>query len=218
MIRVDEVLEEVETIIGLDSSTARVSAKTGLGIDTVFKAIIDRIPAPKGDPAAPLSALVFDSKYDHYRGVITYIRVMEGTVKTGDKVRFMKAGTSHEVLEIGRFRPDMTPVDSLSVGEVGYIISGLKVLGNVHVGDTVTHAGRPTPKGAARLSRAEADGVLRHVPRRRHRLRAASRGAAEDQPERRGVHIRAGNQRCPRVRLPLRLPGDAAHGGAAAAT
>jgi GTP-binding protein LepA len=145
--RIDEVLDEIETIIGLDASSAlRVSAKTGAGVDEVFEAIIARVPHPQGDPAAPLQALVFDSKYDHYRGVITYVRVKQGTLKVGERLRFMRAGTSHEVQELGQFRPDMKPVESLGVGQVGYIVTGEKVLGNIHVGDTVTHAGRPAAK------------------------------------------------------------------------
>jgi GTP-binding protein LepA len=142
--RVDEVLEEVEHIIGLDASGAiKVSAKKGIGIEEVLDAIVARIPAPKGDPAAPLKALVFDSKYDDYRGVITYVRIFQGTLHKGDKVRFLKAGTSHEVSELGQFRPHMAECDELGPGQVGYLVSGIKVLGNVHVGDTVTHAGNP---------------------------------------------------------------------------
>jgi GTP-binding protein LepA len=142
--RVDEVLEEVEHIIGLDASGAiKVSAKKGIGIEDVLDAIVARIPAPNGDPAAPLKALVFDSKYDDYRGVITYVRIFQGTLHKGDKVRFLKAGTSHEVSELGQFRPNMEECDELGPGQVGYLVSGIKVLGNVHVGDTVTHAGNP---------------------------------------------------------------------------
>ncbi len=141
--RIDEVLDEVENVLGLDASTAlRVSAKKGIGIEEVLQAVIDRVPCPKGDPDSPLKALVFDSKYDDYRGVITYIRVFEGTLKVGEKIRFMKAATSHEISEIGQFRPEMRACDELGPGQVGYIVTGIKVLGNVHVGDTVTHAGR----------------------------------------------------------------------------
>jgi len=148
IIRADEVLEEIETVVGLDTTDClRVSGKAGLGIEECFEAIIKRVPAPQGSPADPLRALVFDSKYDHYRGVITYIRVKEGTVRKGQKVLFMKAGTAHEILEIGQFRPDMVPCDDLGPGQVGYIISGIKILGNVHVGDTVTdfHNRAPVP-------------------------------------------------------------------------
>jgi GTP-binding protein LepA len=141
--RIPEVLQEVQTIIGLDASSAvRISAKLGLNIDDVLRAIVERIHPPKGEPDAPLKALVFDSKYDDYRGVVTYVRVKEGTITKGERVRFMRGGTSHEVNDLGQFRPHMQPCESLTAGQVGYIITGVKVLGNVHVGDTVTHAGR----------------------------------------------------------------------------
>jgi len=137
--RIDEVLEEVETVLGLDASDAlRVSAKVGLNIESVFDAIIKKIPAPKGTLQKPLKALVFDSKYDNYRGVITYIRIFEGGVKKGDKIRFMREGMVSEVLEIGQFRPHMKPCEELGPGQVGYLLTGLKELSKVTVGDTVT--------------------------------------------------------------------------------
>jgi GTP-binding protein LepA len=137
--RIDEVLEEVETVLGLDASNAlRVSAKTGVNIESVFEAIIRRIPQPKGTVGRPLKALVFDSKYDNYRGVITYIRLFEGSVRRGDKVRFMREGMVSEVLELGQFRPNMKPCEELGPGQVGYILTGLKELSKVTVGDTVT--------------------------------------------------------------------------------
>jgi GTP-binding protein LepA len=142
--RIDEVLEEIETVVGLDATEAlQVSAKQGVGIEDVFREIIKKVPPPKGSPAAPLRALVFDSKYDTYRGVVTYVRVVEGTLTPGKKMRFMRTGTSHEILELGQFRPDMVPCDSLGPGQVGYIITGLKELGTVHVGDTVCDPQNP---------------------------------------------------------------------------
>jgi GTP-binding protein LepA len=142
--RIDEVLEEIETVVGLDATEAlHVSAKQGIGIDDVFREIILKVPPPKGSPTAPLRALVFDSKYDTYRGVVTYVRVMEGTLTPGKKMRFMRTGNSHEILELGQFRPNMVPCDSLGPGQVGYIIMGLKELGVVHVGDTVCDPQNP---------------------------------------------------------------------------
>jgi GTP-binding protein LepA len=136
--RIDEVLEEIETVLGLDSDEAlQVSAKAGIGIEDVFRAVIERIPPPAGNPAAPLKALVFDSKYDSYRGVMTYVRVMDGTLERGQTIRFMKAGSNHEVIDIGQFRPHMVKCDRLGPGQAGYIITGIKELGQVHVGDTV---------------------------------------------------------------------------------
>ncbi|MCA9057384.1 MAG: translation elongation factor 4, partial [Planctomycetaceae bacterium] len=148
VIRVDEVLEEVENVLGLDASEAiRVSAKTGLNIEDVFTAIIRRIPAPTGTAAAPLKALVFDSKYDNYKGVITYVRVVDGVIRRGDKLRFMREGMTADVLEIGQFRPHMKPCDELGPGQVGYLLTGVKDLSKVTVGDTVTsfHDGTTTP-------------------------------------------------------------------------
>jgi GTP-binding protein LepA len=144
VVRTPEVLEEMNVILGIrPEEVLHVSGKSGIGIDDVFEALIERIPAPTGDPQAPLKALVFDSKYNDYRGVVTYIRVREGRVAPGTKILFMKAGTTHEVLEVGQFRPDMIKCDSLGPGQVGYIVAGIKDLGSVHVGDTVTEASRP---------------------------------------------------------------------------
>ena len=144
MTRVDEVLEEIETILGLDPEGALlVSAKQGIGIEAVFSAIIEHIPPPGGRPEAPLRALVFDSKYDSYRGVMAYVRVIDGTLRTGQRVRLMKQGTLYEVLEIGQFRPGETSCQSLGPGQVGYMLTGVKELGQVHVGDTVAGVDDP---------------------------------------------------------------------------
>ncbi|QDU78688.1 Elongation factor 4 [Polystyrenella longa] len=145
--RIEEVLEEVETIIGLPPDEAlRVSAKQGIGIHDVFKAIIKHIPPPAGLADAPLRALVFDSKYDNYRGVITYIRVKEGTLHKGQTIKFMNDGSKSHVIEVGQFCPKMVSCDSLGPGQVGYIVSGVKTLGDIHVGDTVTLAENPAEK------------------------------------------------------------------------
>ncbi|MEX2288302.1 MAG: translation elongation factor 4 [Planctomycetaceae bacterium] len=136
--RVDEVLDEIETVLGLDPyGVLKISAKQGIGIEDVFAAIIERIPPPSGKPAEPLRALVFDSKYDTFRGVMTYVRVFDGTIRQGQKVKFLREGTVHEVLELGQFRPQLTPCNTLGPGQVGYVLCGIKDLGQVHVGDTV---------------------------------------------------------------------------------
>ena len=138
VVRVDEVLEEIETVLGLDPTEAlRVSGKAGINIESVLDAIVERIPAPQGKVDDPLRALVFDSKYDTYKGVITYVRVMDGTIRRGQKIKFMKGGSTHDVLDIGQFRPNMTSCEELGPGQVGYIIAGVKDLSAVHVGDTV---------------------------------------------------------------------------------
>ena len=144
VVRTDEVLEEMHTVLGInEEDVLRVSGKSGIGIESVFEALIERIPAPSGDPKAPLKALVFDSKYDNYRGVVTYVRVREGRIAPGMKMRFMKGESSHEVLEVGQFRPDMVKCAELGPGQVGYIVAGIKDISSVHVGDTVTEPGRP---------------------------------------------------------------------------
>jgi len=119
------------------------SAKKGEGITEILDAIIKRIPPPTGDPNAPLRALIFDSRYDSYRGVITYIRVMEGTVKTGDKIKLMQSSYTYELLEIGVFTPHERAVSELGPGEVGYLNANIKDVSHVHIGDTVTNADQP---------------------------------------------------------------------------
>jgi GTP-binding protein LepA len=136
--RIDEVLDEIETTLGLDPYAAlQISAKQGIGIEGVLDAIIEQVPPPPGKPDAPLKALVFDSKYDGFRGVVTYVRLMQGTLKKRQKIRFMKRGTSYDVIELGQFLPKATPCESLGPGQVGYILTGVKELELVHVGDTV---------------------------------------------------------------------------------
>ena len=137
--RPDEVAEELEQSLGFDAvDTLRCSAKTGVGVDLLLEQIVERIPPPEGNPGSPLQAMVFDSHYDEFRGAITYIRMMNGTVRKGQKIRFLRAGTEHEVLELGHFVPGRQATDKLQAGQVGYLICNIKQLGNVHIGDTVT--------------------------------------------------------------------------------
>ncbi len=136
--RIDEVLEEIETILGLEPDDALlISAKQGTGIDEVFDAIIDRIPPPSGKKTDPTRALVFDSKYDGFRGVMTYIRVVEGSVSERQSIQFMRSGTKQDVIEVGQFCPKMTKCKTLSAGQVGYVLTGAKDVSQVQVGDTV---------------------------------------------------------------------------------
>ncbi|MCE9526904.1 MAG: translation elongation factor 4 [Planctomycetales bacterium] len=140
--RVGEVLEEMEQSLAvLPEDVIKCSAKAGLGIDELLTAIVERVPPPGGDPNAPLQAMVFDSHYDEYRGAITYVRVMNGTVKRNQKIRFLKAGTTYEVLELGQFVPGRRATDELQAGQVGYLICNIKSLSEVHVGDTVSIPG-----------------------------------------------------------------------------
>jgi len=140
----ERVKQEVEDVIGLDASEAVLaSAKTGIGIEEVLEAIVAKIPAPKGDRQAPLSALIFDSHFDPYKGVIAYVRVMDGTVKPGMKIKMMATDKSFEVTEVGIFRPFLANVDVLEPGQVGFIAASIKNVKDARVGDTVTEAERP---------------------------------------------------------------------------
>ena len=135
----DRYAMEIETVLGIPAEEIlRMSAKTGVGVDDLLDAVIERIPAPKGDPDAPLQALIFDSQYDQYRGVVSSIRVMNGRINSGDKLLFMNAGTQQEAVEIGVRHPGPTPVPQLGPGEVGYLIAGIKDVGQARSGETVT--------------------------------------------------------------------------------
>lgn len=140
----ERVKQEIEDIIGLDASEAVLaSAKSGIGIEGILEQIVAKVPPPTGDSAAPLQALIFDSHYDPYRGVITYLRVVNGEVKPGMKVRMMATGAQFEVTEVGVFSPRMTPVNGLAAGEVGYLAASIKNVRDARVGDTITDAAHP---------------------------------------------------------------------------
>jgi GTP-binding protein LepA len=141
----DRIKEQIENIIGLDASDAVLaSAKAGIGIDEILEQIVAKVPPPKGDPNAPLKALIFDSWYDSYRGVIVLFRIIEGTVKKGTKIRFFNTGRDYLVETLGVNRPRPTPIDELSVGEVGFLTASIKTVADVQIGDTITEAARPT--------------------------------------------------------------------------
>ena len=140
----DKYAEEISNIIGCDpAEVLRISAKTGEGVRELLDAIVERIPAPTGDPDAPPRALIFDSVYDIYRGVITYVRVVDGHLSTRDRCLMMSTGASHETLEVGVISPEPIKTDSLGVGEVGYVIPGVKDVRQARVGDTMTSATKP---------------------------------------------------------------------------
>jgi GTP-binding protein LepA len=140
--RPDEVIAEMESVLAIHpEEVLRASGKTGFGTEELLRAIVERVPPPQGDPEAPLQAMVFDSHYDEFRGAITYVRVMNGTVRKGQKIRFLKAATTHDVLEVGQFVPARRACQQLQAGQVGYLICNIKSLGQVHVGDTVSIAG-----------------------------------------------------------------------------
>ena len=141
---IDVVEDQIVDMLGCDpSDILKVSARTGEGVGAVLDAIVDRVPAPKGDPDAPLQALIFDSVFNSYRGIIAYFRVMNGTMHTGDLVKFFATGKEYNADEIGVLQLKQSPRESLSAGDVGYIISGIKTSKEVKVGDTITHVERP---------------------------------------------------------------------------
>jgi GTP-binding protein LepA len=142
----DRYAAEIEQLLGIPADDIlRVSAKTGEGVPQLLDAVCRRIPAPKGEPDAPLQGLIFDSYYDQYRGVVSALRVMEGTLKSGERLRFMQAGATHDIEEIGIRTPVPVPVASLGPGEVGYLIAGIKDVGEARSGETITSASRPAP-------------------------------------------------------------------------
>jgi GTP-binding protein LepA len=141
---IDRVLEEIDSELGLDPFThIKCSAKEGIGIEEVLEAIVQRIPPPKGSPENPLAALIFDAKYDSFRGTIIHCRIFEGTIKSGDIIRFMSSGATYKVEEVGHFLLNRAKRDKLSAGEVGYIIAGVKTVSDVRNGDTITLQDKP---------------------------------------------------------------------------
>ncbi|MEY4093641.1 MAG: Elongation factor 4 [Acidobacteriota bacterium] len=141
----DEARRQLEEIIGLEGDSAILaSGKSGIGVKEILEAIVQRLPPPDGDPAAPLKALIFDSWYDSYRGVVIVARVLEGTIRAGMKVTLMNTGQDHEVESLGVFSPKAVPVEQLGPGEVGYIACGIKVVADAQIGDTITETARRT--------------------------------------------------------------------------
>ncbi len=142
--RPEVVKEEIEDIIGLDCTEAlECSAKTGQGVPEILEAIVERLPAPEGDPEAPLKALIFDSWYDSYQGVVVLFRVIDGTIRLNDRIRLMNTGRDYEVLSLGVFSPEAKSIPALQAGEVGYLCASIKELGDARVGDTITLAQTP---------------------------------------------------------------------------
>ena len=140
----ERVKQEITDVIGIDGDEALlVSAKSGIGIESILEAVVDRIPAPDGDVNAPLKAMIFDSLYDPYRGVVSYVRIKEGSVKVGDKIKMMATGKEFEVNELGVFNPKPEKLDKLEVGDVGYLTAAIKNVGDSRVGDTITLSKNP---------------------------------------------------------------------------
>ncbi len=140
----DEVEDQIVDLLGCKrEEIIRASGKTGLGVEDILRAIVERVPAPKGDPDAPLQALIFDSVFNPFRGIIAYYKIVNGTIRKGDFVKFVSTGKEYNADEIGVLKLDMSPRQELSAGNVGYIISGIKTSREVRVGDTITHVARP---------------------------------------------------------------------------
>ena len=209
----ERVAGEVQAAFGFErEEIVFASAKDGSGVDDILEAIIQRIPPPRGEVGGALRALVFDSKYDPYKGVVAYVRVFDGSVPSNARIRVMSAGTESEALEIGAFLPQPTKVERLDAGEVGYVATGLKTVGDAPVGDTVTlvdHMAeaplvpyRPlTPMVFAGLYPADGEDYL------------ALRGRPpKAQPQRRGPYLPAGELARARLRVSLRVLGAASHG------
>ncbi|WP_342418587.1 translation elongation factor 4 [Paenibacillus sp. FSL H8-0168] len=141
----ERVKQEIEDVIGLDTSeTVHASAKAGIGIKEILEQVVRSVPAPQGNPDNPLKALIFDSHYDPYKGVIVYVRVVDGSIRAGSKIKMMATDKTFEVIEVGAFMPRMNIVDELNIGDVGFIVAGIKHVGDTRVGDTVTDAKKPT--------------------------------------------------------------------------
>ncbi len=152
----DRVEDEIIDLLGCKrEEILRCSAKTGAGVPEILDAIIDRIPAPEGDPEAPLQCLVFDSVFNSFRGIIAYFRVINGTLRSGDRVRFFNTGKEYDADEIGVLKLNMLPQKEIAAGNVGYIISGIKTSSEVKVGDTITHVARPCDKAIAGFQEAK---------------------------------------------------------------
>ena len=209
----DVVIEELENVLAIPREEVLLaSAKDGTGVPEILEAIVARVPPPRGDPAAPLQALIFDSHYDAYKGVVAYVRLAAGRLETHAPIRLMASGAEAEALELGFFRPQAVPVPGLSAGEVGYVATGLKSVRDCQVGDTLTSGDRPAGSGAARLQGGQAAGLRRSLPHRGPGLPGPARRPGEAAPQRRVAGLRAGDVGRAGVRLPVRLPRPAAHG------
>ncbi len=208
--RPDDVIAEMESALGIDpADVLRCSGKTGLGIDEMLQAIIDRVPAPAGNVADPLKALVYNSHFDTYKGVVVYVRIKEGALRKGQRIKLMRGGTEHEVTDIGQFRPAMTAVRGAG-GRPGRLLHGPDQEPRRRPHRRHRHR-RPEPNGdrPGRLQGAQADGVQRPLSDQQQRLRDPARGPGQAAAQRFQLQLPARDQRGARFRLPLRLSGHA---------
>ena len=210
----DQRAKELADLLDRDpDDILRISAKSGAGVKELLAAIVDQVPPPVGDADAPLRALIFDSMFDPYRGVITYIRVKDGSLPSRERIRLMATRVESEAEEAGVMAPEATPVDVLGPGEVGYLVTGLQGRAPGQ-GRRHDHARRQTrcDRTAPGLPRAQAHGLVGAVPGRGRRLRRAAGGAGPPEALRRRPAVRARDIDGARLRVPLRVPGFAPHG------
>ncbi|GAA4959661.1 hypothetical protein GCM10023238_28090 [Streptomyces heliomycini] len=207
----EKFAEELANLVGCDpDDVLKVSAKTGLGVEALLDKVVAEIPAPVGVKDAPARAMIFDSVYDSYRGVVTYVRVIDGQLNKRERIRMMSTGATHELLEIGTNSPEMLPADGLGVGEVGYLITGVKDVRQSKVGDTVTsqHKGAQEALGGYKDPKPMVFSGLYPLDGSDY---PELREALDKLPaQRRRPGLRAGDLRRPRLRFPRRLPGPAA--------
>jgi GTP-binding protein LepA len=209
----DNARQEIEDVIGIDASEAVLaSAKTGLGVEDILEAIITRIPAPQGDPDAPLKALLVDAWFDNYVGVVMLVRVFDGTLRPKDRLRLMATGSTHLCEQVGVFTPKAVPRDALRAGEVGYVISGIKELQAAKVGDTLTLLERPASEALPGVQGNQVAGLRRSLSGRVEPVRFPARVARETEAQRCVAALRARGFAGARLRLPLRLSRSAAYG------
>ena len=190
----DKVKQQIEDVIGLDAHDAlMISAKTGVGIHEVLEAIVHRLPAPKGDRGATLKALLVDSWYDAYLGVVVLVRIVDGVLKAGQRIRMMGTNAAYEVDRVGTFTPKLTPASELGPGEIGFLTASIKEVADTRVGDTITDDREAGLRDAARLQARHSGRVLRPVSRRRGAVRRPARRHGQAAPQRRQLLLRDGD-------------------------
>ena len=205
--------EMIENAIGIDATDAiPVSAKTGENVEAILEAIVHRLPPPTGDPEAPLQALIFDSWFDAYRGVIVLTRVIQGTLRKGARIRLMSNGRAFDVESMGILTPKPVEVNELGAGEVGFFVATIKNVADTKIGDTITEDGRPARGSVAGLRRHQVDGLCGTLHRGLARAHAAARGARKAAAQRFVLLDGAGEFCRAWLRLSLRLPRAASHG------
>jgi GTP-binding protein LepA len=169
---VDRCRTQLEEILAIPGDHAiPASAKQGIGIEDILEAVVELVPPPVENPDGLLRASVFDSLYDAYRGVISYVRVVSGEMKKGDKIKLFHTPTNYEIKEVGHFTPKMTKTEKLQTGDVGYIIANMKSSAEVKIGDTITHKGQALPRTTRWIQGNPAYGIFRDLPHRHLRLR-----------------------------------------------